>query len=281
MKNTNEKKHLFAAFGSHCIDYYENLDGGTPFAGGGPLNTAVHMSRLGIPSLFAGCVGSDAYGALLLREMIRSHVDTSCVHVVSGNSAVCEVYLQGNERILGDYAEGVMKDFRLSEKDLDVIAAADLCLCDLWGNQEDCFPLLKAKGARIAFDSADAPDDERCRKVLPYVDILFFSSEEDSPAVRRKMQEFHRAGVSIVVTTFGAKGSAALDETGFTLCEAEKTDDVLDSMGAGDTYIAGFLHEIILGRSIYEAMKKGSSAAAETLKYHGAFPQEANHGIPE
>ncbi len=281
MKNTNDKKHLFAAFGSHCIDYYENLDGGTPFAGGGPLNTAVHMSRLGIPSLFAGCVGSDAYGALLLREMIRSHVDTSCVHVVSGNSAVCEVYLQGNERILGDYAEGVMKDFRLSEKDLDIIASADLCLCDLWGNQEDCFPLLKAKGAKIAFDSADAPDDERCRKVLPYVDILFFSSEEDSPAVRRKMQEFHRAGVSIVVTTFGAKGSAALDETGFTLCEAEKTDDVLDSMGAGDTYIAGFLHEIILGRSIYEAMKKGSSAAAETLKYHGAFPQEANHGIPE
>ncbi len=191
MKNTNDKKHLFAAFGSHCIDYYENLDGGTPFAGGGPLNTAVHMSRLGIPSLFAGCVGSDAYGALLLREMKRSHVDTSCVHVISGNSAVCEVYLQGNERILGDYEEGVMKDFRLSEKDLDVIAAADLCLCDLWGNQEDCFPLLKAKDARIAFDSADAPDDERCRKVLPYVDILFFSSEEDSPAVRRK-----NAGIS-------------------------------------------------------------------------------------
>ena len=281
MKNTNEKKHLFAAFGSHCIDYYENLDGGTPFAGGGPLNTAVHMSRLGIPSLFAGCIGSDTYGQLLLREMSRSGVDTSCVQVISGNSAVCEVRLQGNERILGDYDEGVMKDFRLPEKYLDVIASADVCLCDLWGNQEEFFPALKAKGARIAFDSADCPDDERCRKVLPYVEILFFSAEEDSPVLRKKMQAFRSAGVSIVVTTFGAKGSAALDETGFTLCEAEKAEGVKDTMGAGDSYIAGFLHEIILGKSIYEAMKKGSSAAAETLKYHGAFPQEAEHGISE
>ena len=36
-----------AAVGSNCIDYYNNLDGGKAFPGGGPVNMAVYTVRLG------------------------------------------------------------------------------------------------------------------------------------------------------------------------------------------------------------------------------------------
>jgi len=35
-------------FGSSCIDYYTNLQGGKAFIGGGPLNSAVHASDKGV-----------------------------------------------------------------------------------------------------------------------------------------------------------------------------------------------------------------------------------------
>ena len=36
-----------AAVGSNCIDYYNNIDGGKAFPGGGPVNMAVYTLRLG------------------------------------------------------------------------------------------------------------------------------------------------------------------------------------------------------------------------------------------
>lgn len=36
-----------AAIGSNCVDYYQNMNGGTAFPGGGPVNMAVYTVRLG------------------------------------------------------------------------------------------------------------------------------------------------------------------------------------------------------------------------------------------
>jgi len=45
----------------------------------------------------------------------------------------------------------------------------------------------------------------------------------------------------------------------------------VDTMGAGDSYIAGFLFGLVEGLSIEEAMHKGAANATETLKYFGAW----------
>ena len=49
------------------------------------------------------------------------------------------------------------------------------------------------------------------------------------------------------------------------------SDDVVDTMGAGDSYIAGFLNAIIHGKSIIESMRAGAENATETIKYFGAW----------
>ncbi len=48
-----------AAVGSNCIDYYNNLDGGKAFPGGGPVNMAVYTVRLGGEAAYIGPVGND------------------------------------------------------------------------------------------------------------------------------------------------------------------------------------------------------------------------------
>ena len=77
-------------------------------------------------------------------------------------------------------------------------------------------------------------------------------------------------GPRVVVVTRGSKGSLAWDGKqrycyGIAKCE------VVDTMGAGDSFIAGFLYGILQGRSIPEAMEAGAENSAVTLGYSGAW----------
>ena len=58
-----------AAVGSNCIDYYNNLDGGKAFPGGGPVNMAVYTVRLGGEAAYIGPVGNDSYGEIMMEAM--------------------------------------------------------------------------------------------------------------------------------------------------------------------------------------------------------------------
>ena len=60
-----------AAVGSNCIDYYNNLDGGKAFPGGGPVNMAVYTVRLGGEAAYIGPVGNDSYGEIMMEAMKR------------------------------------------------------------------------------------------------------------------------------------------------------------------------------------------------------------------
>ena len=128
-----------AAIGSNCIDYYADLNGGSAYPGGGPVNMAVYTRRLGGEAAYIGPVGTDANGRLMLQAMAEKGVDTSRVRVLPGKTAVTQVALRDGERILGDYAEGVLAGFHLSEADLDFAAACDVVVCDLWGGVETQF----------------------------------------------------------------------------------------------------------------------------------------------
>ena len=58
-----------AAVGSNCIDYYNNLNGGKAFPGGGPVNMAVYTVRLGGKAAYIGPVGNDSYGEMIISAV--------------------------------------------------------------------------------------------------------------------------------------------------------------------------------------------------------------------
>ena len=68
----------------------------------------------------------------------------------------------------------------------------------------------------------------------------------------------------------GELGSICYDGTTFHEFGIVPTR-VVNTVGAGDSYIAGFLYGIVEGLPIDEAMQKGAANATETLKYFGAW----------
>ena len=107
---------------------------------------------------------------------------------------------------------------------------------------------------------------------MPYTDYLFFSSDEgDSEALREQIKAYHAKGPKLVITMMGEAGSLCYDGKEFHKYGIVPCDNLVDTMGAGDSYIAGFLFGIVEGLSIEEAMHKGAANATETLKYFGAW----------
>ena len=261
-----------AAVGSNCIDYYTNIGGGTGYPGGGPVNMAVYTVRLGGQASYIGPVGDDPGGEMMRQAIAGKGVDVSHLYTKPGATAVSQVTLVDGERVFGDYDEGVLAEYRLSDGDLDFICTHDMVICDLWGKVEGQFAALKARGMKTAFDCATRPEDPAAQTAIPNTDYLFFSSDDgDTPLLRETIRALWERGPKLVTAMLGVEGSICFDGSEFHRFGIVPCDHVVDSMGAGDSYIAGFLYALQDGKPILACMRAGAACATETLGYFGGW----------
>ena len=257
-----------ATVGDNCMDVYENL--GKAFPGGNPVNVAVYICRMGGKASYTGSVGSDAYGQRMAEALQEKGVDIPHVRKAEGSTAITHIELINGERVMGDYEEGVLADFTLTPEEVEYLGRHKLVVSALWGNCQQYFREIRKFGAKIAYDAATSPDAPAAMEAIPFVDYFFFSSDDgDTEALRTKMKTLHAMGPSLVTAMLGDKGSLVYNGSdyishGITPCE------VVDTMGAGDSYIAGFLLELVNGSPIETCMQRGADNASETIGYFGA-----------
>ena len=257
-----------AAVGDNCMDVYQSI--GKAFPGGNPVNVSVYFVRMGGNASYTGVVGNDKYGDEIITALGNKGVDISSIRVLEGKTAVTQVELVNGERVFGDYDEGVLADFKLTDKDIDFISGHDMAISGIWGMVEDSIPIIKSKGTKIAFDFATKLDDPIVDQIISFIDYAFFSYECDDDYIRNYMKEKKGKGAGVVVVTLGENGSLAYDGSdfykhGIVSCK------VVDSMGAGDSYIAGFLKGILEKQIISECMSLGAENSSITLGYMGAW----------
>ena len=258
-----------ACVGDNCIDYYDET--GQAFPGGNPVNVAIDLRSLGVEASYTGAAGTDRWSELLLRALRERDVDTSHVRICPGQTAMSHVRLAGGDRVFGDYEEGVMADYRPSAEEIGFLCAHSLVVTALWGHAEHALEQIRSRGIPTAFDAADRPFDPAAQTALPHTTVFFFSDDSSAvPDLQEKMKRLHAAGPELVVATRGSRGSMAYDgkdflEQGIVPCE------VVDTMGAGDSFIAGFLAAWLDRKELAACMEAGARNAAKTLGISGAW----------
>ncbi|MBR4635748.1 MAG: fructoselysine 6-kinase, partial [Clostridia bacterium] len=119
---------------------------------------------------------------------------------------------------------------------------------------------------------ATRPEDEAAQTAMPFTDVLFFSSDGgDTGALREQMRDYHARGPRLVVAMLGEKGSLCFDGERFHSFGIVPCEKLVDTMGAGDSYIAGFLFGLVEGLPLEDCMAKGAANAAVTLGYFGGW----------
>lgn len=252
--------------------------------GGKGANQAVAASRLGARVRMVAAVGADAFGGELVRGLEGAGVDCALVRSLADVPTGMAVILRsgGDNRIV--VAPGA--NHALGEKDVSADLRAHARSGDVLVAQGECDPAATFAALRTArelglytiFNPAPAlavPDD-----AWGCVDLVCLNETEsqvmcgvlptDEKTCGEVAQRLRALGAGAVVITLGGEGSYGMDAGGESLLVPAIRARVVDTTGAGDTFVGALAAARTRGRALADAMAWGTAAASVTVGRLGA-----------
>ena len=260
-----EGKICVAAAGYSCVDYYEKTDKYYPTGNG--VDWGVHLSRLGIPVSVITAVGDDRFGEEMRRMLEKENIDVTHLHVKKGKTCFQKMDLKnGTDRVHLEAVEGVMSDYELTEDDKEYIKSFSYVHTDLFGNVLKDLAEFKKAGVQVILDYSIYSDDPKYNSIENFknTDYAFLSYSKEDDYILEHIKKIHSYGPKIVTATLGENGSISYDGEKYYRCGIVQAD-VVNSVGPGDSYIAGFTYGIINGWDIQKCQQKGAEISAAVI----------------
>ena len=255
--------------GDNTVDIY--VDKGLEFPGGNAVNVAVFSKRLGGDASYLGCVGDDDRARLLVDSLEAEGVDVSRVRRLSEPNSWSRIRHNGNDRVFDGSHRITRTEYNLAADDFDFIALHDHCHSSVYSGLEDALPEIGRAAKCFSFDFSDQFSDTYIALVAPHIDIGFLSGAQLSlDECRRLASLFDSLGCRTTVITRGPEGAVGF-RNGQAIFSQPSPGRVVDTLGAGDGFIAGFLVARHSGSSFQECLNSGSRNAAKACSEQGAF----------
>lgn len=260
------------------------------FLGGAPLNVAAHLVRLGTPAALVSRVGVDLRGRVALGRLHELGLDTSHVQIDAQLPT-------GEARAVLD-ATGSASYAFLEPAAWDHIEGGDAVLDAARRSHAVVFGTLaqRSPGSRSAIDRilgvarwrvldvnlrAPHADREVAVRSLERADFVKLNEHELAAFARwfgiesepGQLQEFLKRefGTTTLCITRGPAGATLWHEGRWTEQAAFATA-VVDTIGAGDAFLAMLLSELLAGRAAALAMERAARLAAYVASRPGAVP---------
>ncbi len=246
-------------------------------AAGSAGGTAVTLAKLGADVHSAGAIGTDALGDVLI-ELLRSHgVQTELLirrDGVQTSASVLPIRPDGSRPAF--HVVGANGHYNSADAPWDAIRAAShlhLGAPEFMGGEEAAKILSVAREHGVV-TSADllAPGEQAAAiadwigPALPHLDYLLPNDEQvlgltNESDLIKGCRALLALGVGCVAVTAGADGATIVDADTVEHVPAFAID-VVDTTGCGDSFSAGFLRGLSLGRSRRDGAVLGCAAAA-------------------
>ncbi|MEM1065452.1 MAG: carbohydrate kinase [Pseudomonadota bacterium] len=283
-------------------------DAFAPYPGGAVFNTAIALGRLGAPAGFFCPLSSDFLGDLLAEALVKSHVDASACPRVARPCTVAFVQLVAGQAKYAFYDEGTALR-RLTEAELPEVGdnVRALFCGGISLMSEPCGAafealMLREAGRRVtmidpnirpSFISDANAYRARIRRMMGAADIVKVSDEDlewlMGPGPTDDLaQGLLAMGPALLCVTAGADGATGYTTSARVTRPAQKAE-IVDTVGAGDTFNAGLLAALdgagALSRAglsalsddnLSAALDTGARAAAITVSRAGANPPWAH-----
>lgn len=261
-----------AVVGDNTIDEYLGGDPGR-FVGGNALNVGAQLVAAGIPTAYFGAVGPDAAGEAIARGIRRAGLDARGLVTRPGVTAVTRIDVQRDgERVFVSEEFGVTADYAPDHAVHGALGDADWVhlgmLADAGAVREAIIGRRERHGAVRPMVSQDCAVSEG----FSGLDVAFGSvGDGREHTARAWARDAAEAGARLCVVTRGAAGALAFDGIEWWSQEAVPAD-VVDTTGAGDAFIAGFVAARLAGLAVPEALGSAAVRAARACEHRGGWP---------
>jgi len=229
-----------------------------PHTGGSVFNTAVALGRLDAPVQFFSGLSSDLFGDMLRAQLAASHVDSGPAAVADRPTTLAFVTLTDGHASYAFYDENTAGRM-LSEADLPKTEADALFFGGISLVVEPCGAAYEAlmlreaphrltmidPNIRPSFITDEAAYRARLTRMMGCAGIIKTSDEDLAWIVGDADANALLAstGAQVILLTRGGEGVSIVTASGTYDVPAEKAD-VVDTVGAGDTFSAGFLAQL-------------------------------------
>lgn len=277
-----------------------------PHPGGAVFNTAIALGRLGVDAGLLTGLSSDLFGAQLRQALEDSHVDTRFAVSTDRPTTLAFVALRDGQASYSFFDENSALRMLSAEEippldpEIDCLFFGGISLAS--EPCADTFASLLAREAetrlamldpniRPSFIADEGRFRSRLKRMMERCDIVKVSDEDldwlvPRPlTIREKLQSILELGPSLVLATQGRAGAIGMSAAGSDVESSAVMVDVVDTVGAGDTFNAGFLAGLsrqnklsragigeLTDAELESALGLGSAAAAVTVSRAGANP---------
>ncbi len=258
--------HLLTV-GDNVVDQYPQR--GSFYPGGNAVNVAVHARRLGAEAAYIGAIGTDRAGDVVLGSLREEGVDTSHTRVVEGPNAHAVVHVVDGNRIFAQGDLGISV-FDLTPDDLAFAGAFDIVHTGECSNVEGQVPDLARVAQRLSFDFSER-DWAYIEPLASYADIAIRSAPgADRETALADASRLAALGPRIVAVTLGAGGALVLEGEQTWFAPAPE-GPVVDTLGAGDAFIARLLLGLAHDEARTELVTAATTYATQACASFGAF----------
>jgi sugar/nucleoside kinase (ribokinase family) len=257
--------------------------------GGDALNTAINMASLGVSVALFGRCGADPAGREIKRIAAQCGVNTdglilneSCatstsIVMIDGQGNRHFAYFGKNNDILS--VKDINQD--LFRPGVHVHLGSAMAMASLDGpGIAELFRRAKDRGCTTSMDvtwDADGIWIGKIDEALRYTDFFLPSNYEARLITKKETPEemavfFAAYGIKRLIIKMGAQGCFCTDFNKVWIEPAVdvKAEKVVDTTGAGDCFVAGFLLGTLRGLNFRGCTKLGSLLASECIQSFGA-----------
>ena len=237
--------------GDNFIDRYQYK--GVMYPGGNCVNFAVYASMLGHQSEYVGTFGDDPYADMIRDALDAFHIGRDrCRVIPGGETGLGSIRLIDGDRVITDDNDWgcTRTDPVIIDSDLQkYLKGFDLIVSAYCANLEDQLVRLAETGVPLAYDFNEFWDEDKLRKLCPCVEIALLSgADRNESELQIAMQTAHDSGSGIVICTIGARGAIVYDgKEEYRIAPYNQGSPIIDTMGAGDSFFAGFATAYIDG----------------------------------
>ena len=242
--------------------------------GGNACNSAQILAQLGDDVALMTTLADDDDARWMLGQLARLGVSThNCRHIENTRSARSVIWLnrQNGSRTIVHHRDLP----ELGATDLLSVATDNLRWVHLEGRNID--RLLDAvPKMQLACPLSLEIEKPRAniKKLLPLVNSVIVSKAYLSARgidAHQCIDEFQRINPALaIICTLGERGVMAIDgKNDFFELAAEPVEQVIDSIGAGDCFIAGFIHQRLHAQDFPAAVAFANRLAANKIQQQG------------
>ena len=264
--------------------------------GGDALNVAVGLAKLGIKVSVSGRVGNDTNGGFIRKTCADYEIDISgLITDQTHKTAVSYVLIDpsgerhflSNRDIFHELSDKDIPQRAIDQADIVYVGSAMAMQRMNDGGLERLFHRAKAVDKITVMDAAVADAEEprnwmeALKPAFRYTDV-FFPSFEEASAITGKTEitdivdTFRNSGIKVLGIKLGSKGCCITDFNRVRMIPAVSGIRVVDTCGAGDSFMAGFITAMARGWDLFSSAEFGSCVAALNVQVPGS-----TGGIPK